>query len=60
MNLTEIALRRPITTMMVFTCLVVIGMIAAGLLPLEFFPEVEFPFAFVQIPYPGATPEEVE
>jgi HAE1 family hydrophobic/amphiphilic exporter-1 len=60
MNLTQIALRRPITTMMVFTCLVVVGMIAAGLLPLEFFPEVEYPHISVRIPYPGATPEEVE
>ncbi len=60
MNLTELSIRRPVTTIMVFVSLVVIGLIAAFRLPLESQPEVSPPFFFVQLPYPGSTPEEVE
>jgi HAE1 family hydrophobic/amphiphilic exporter-1 len=60
MNLTELSLRRPVTTLMVFLCFVVLGAISAKLLPLEFFPDLDAPFIFVDIPYPGSTPEEIE
>ncbi|MCK5147366.1 efflux RND transporter permease subunit [bacterium] len=60
MNLTDLALRRPVTTMMIFLCFVVIGLIAGRMLPLEFFPDLDAPFISVNIPYPNSTPEEVE
>lgn len=60
MKLTERALRAPVTTLMVFLCIVVIGAIASRLLPLELFPALDAPFVAVTVPYPGATPEEVE
>ena len=60
MKHTEVALRRPVTTVVVFVALALVGIIAARLLPLEKFPDIEFPGIFVQIPYPGSTPEEVE
>jgi HAE1 family hydrophobic/amphiphilic exporter-1 len=60
MSLTELSIRRPVTTMMVFVSLVVVGIIATKLVPLEFFPDISFPGAFVQLPYPDASPEEVE
>ncbi len=57
---TDIALRRPITTVMLFLALTLIGLIATRLLPLEQFPDIAFPGMQVTIPYPGSTPEEVE
>ncbi|MBO6576540.1 MAG: efflux RND transporter permease subunit [Rhodothermales bacterium] len=60
MNLPELAMKRPVTTMMVFVCMVVIGLISSRLVPLELFPEVSAPFLNINIPYPGSTPEEVE
>jgi HAE1 family hydrophobic/amphiphilic exporter-1 len=60
MNLSEAAVRRPVTTMMVFVCFVVVGAISAKLLPLEFFPSFDAPFIGVNIPYPNSTPEEIE
>lgn len=60
MRHTEIAMRRPVTTMVVFVALSLIGMLASRLLPLEKFPDIEFPGIFIQIPYAGSTPEEVE
>ena len=60
MNITELSIRRPVTTIMLFVSLVAIGLIAAFRLPLESQPEISPPFFFVQLPYPGSTPEEVE
>src|SRR5690606_27708035 len=60
MNVTEFSIRRPVTTVMFFVSMVVIGLIAAVRLPLESFPEATAPFFYVQLPYPGSTPQEVE
>ena len=60
MRHTELALHRPVTTVVVFVALALMGSIASRLLPLEQFPDIEFPGIFVQIPYEGSTPEEVE
>ncbi len=60
MKHTEISLARPVTTMVIFVALALIGLIASRLLPLEKFPDIEFPGIFIQIPYSGSTPEEVE
>ncbi len=60
MNITELSIRRPVTTIMLFVSMVVIGVIAALKLPLEAEPEATIPFFFVSLPYAGSTPEEVE
>ena len=60
MTIAELSIKRPVTAIMFFVSLFVIGLIAAIRLPLEAFPEVSPPFIFVQIPYTGSTPEEVE
>jgi HAE1 family hydrophobic/amphiphilic exporter-1 len=57
---TRFALRRPVTTLMAFIALSLIGLIATTLLPLELFPDIRFPGISVNIPYDGSTPEEVE
>jgi len=57
---TEIALRRPVTTVVIFVALALVGLIASRLLPLEKYPDIEFPGIFIQIPYAGSTPEEIE
>lgn len=60
MNITEFALKRPVTVLVIFTCFAAIGLIAARLLPLAFLPDVEFPYIMIQVPYQGSSPEEVE
>ncbi|MCY7312523.1 MAG: efflux RND transporter permease subunit, partial [Pseudoxanthomonas sp.] len=60
MSVAEFSIKRPVTTIMFFVSLVAIGLIAAFRLPLEAFPEISPPFIFVQLPYAGSTPEEVE
>lgn len=60
MSLAELSLKRPVTATMFFVSMMLVGLIAAFKVPLEFFPEVDAPFLFVDLPYPGSTPEEVE
>lgn len=60
MSVAEFSIKRPVTTIMFFVSLFVIGTIAAIRLPLEAFPDVSPPFIMVQLPYTGSTPEEVE
>ncbi|HVI60211.1 MAG TPA: efflux RND transporter permease subunit [Luteimonas sp.] len=60
MSVAEFSIRRPVTTIMFFVSMFVIGLIAAVRLPLEAFPEVSPPFIFVSLPYTGSTPEEIE
>jgi len=60
MKHTEIAIRRPITTTVIFVALALVGLLASRLLPLEKFPDIEFPGIFIQVPYEGSTPEEIE
>ena len=60
MSIAELSIKRPVTTIMLFVSMVVVGLIAAVRLPLEAMPDVSAPFIFVQVPYAGSTPEEVE
>ena len=60
MSVAEFSIKRPVTTVMMFVSLFVIGLIAAVRLPLEALPSVTFPGIFLQLPYSGSTPDEVE
>ena len=60
MSVAELSIRRPVSTVMLFVSLLVIGLIAALRLPLELMPQANMPFIMVAMPYPGSTPEEVE
>ncbi len=60
MRHTDLALRRPVTTVMIAMALLAIGVISARLLRLEAMPDITFPGMMVVIPYPGSTPEEIE
>ena len=60
MSVAEFSIRRPVTTVMFFVSMLVVGLIAAFRLPLEALPDISPPFLLVQLPYAGSTPEEVE
>ncbi|MBS0590565.1 MAG: efflux RND transporter permease subunit, partial [Proteobacteria bacterium] len=60
MTLAELSLKRPVTAVMLFVSMTVIGLIASFQLPLESEPDVQFPFMAVQVPYLGSTPGEIE
>ncbi len=60
MTLAELSLKRPVTVIMAFVSMTVIGLIAAFRLPLESMPDIQFPFLEISVPYQGSTPSEVE
>ncbi|MCL2916688.1 efflux RND transporter permease subunit [Shewanella litorisediminis] len=60
MNITKLAVRRPVTTVMCFVAILLFGMASTRLLPLELFPGIDIPQVMVQVPYKGSTPAEVE
>jgi hydrophobic/amphiphilic exporter-1 (mainly G- bacteria), HAE1 family len=60
MNLSGIAIRRPIFMSMVVVFLMVLGFIGLSKMGTERFPDVSFPLVVVNVVYPGASPSEVE
>ncbi|MEO6418907.1 MAG: efflux RND transporter permease subunit [Polyangiaceae bacterium] len=60
MNISAIAIRRPVFTVMVTLALMVFGLLGLSRLGTDLFPDVTFPLVSVNIVYPGASPTEVE
>lgn len=60
MNLSAVAIRRPVFTVMVMTALLVLGFMGFKRLGTDLFPDVTFPVVVVNVAYPGASPNEVE
>ena len=58
--ITRFALSRPVTICMLFLSMLVFGVIASRLLPLEKFPGIDIPQIFINVPYNNATPTEIE
>ena len=57
---TRFALSRPVTLCMAFLSMLVFGIFASRMLPLENFPGIDIPEIYVNVPYPNATPAEIE
>lgn len=59
-GLARFAMARPVTVSMCFLSMLLFGIVAGRLLPLEKFPGIDIPEMVVNIPYPDATPAEIE
>jgi len=59
-NISAIAIKRPVFTVMVTAALMVLGFMGYQNLGTDLFPDVSFPVVSVTVPYPGAAPGEVE
>jgi len=60
MNIADIAIRRPVFTVMVALGLMVLGIRAFFDLGVDLFPDINFPIVVINTTYPGAGPAEVE
>lgn len=60
MNLTKLAMRRPVSTALIVLALVVFGLTSVMGFRLELTPDMEMPMLLVYTIYPGADPESVE
>lgn len=60
MSLPRWGVERPVPVNLLMIAILLAGGVAAATLRLEFFPEQESEQILVSLPYPGATPEEIE
>uniref|UniRef100_A0A7C4GFK1 Efflux RND transporter permease subunit n=1 Tax=candidate division WOR-3 bacterium TaxID=2052148 RepID=A0A7C4GFK1_UNCW3 len=60
MKLSDIAIRRPVTTAMIAVGLLVFGILGVSRMPVDVYPNVTLPMVVIATVYPGAGPLEVE
>jgi HAE1 family hydrophobic/amphiphilic exporter-1 len=60
MFISDLAIKRPVITVVTMLALVVFGIIALTQLDTDEFPDVQPPVVAIAIPYPGASPDTVE
>lgn len=60
MNLTRLAVERPVGVSMLVAALVILALVSLRGLGLDLLPDLEFPYVAVVTVYPGADPESVE
>jgi len=60
MSIYKNAVNKPITTLMVFTAVIVMGIYSLIYIPIDLYPEMDPPFISVMTTYPGANASDVE
>ena len=60
MSIFKSAVNKPITTLMVFTAIIVMGIYSLINIPIDLFPEMDPPFISVMTTYPGANASDIE
>jgi CzcA family heavy metal efflux pump len=60
MKLAQLSVNRPVTTLMIFVAMVVLGLVSLSMLGLDLMPDIEIPAVSILTAYQGAGPEEVE
>ncbi|MBG0783160.1 MAG: efflux RND transporter permease subunit [Bacteroidales bacterium] len=54
------SVKKPITTLMIFIAVIVFGLYSVSRLPVDLYPEIEFPAITVLTTYPGASAQDIE
>jgi hydrophobic/amphiphilic exporter-1 (mainly G- bacteria), HAE1 family len=60
MNITDLAIRRPVATAMVFLIIITLGFTGLRHLPIDLLPPIEYPQLSVHVEYPNVGPAEIE
>ncbi len=60
MKLSQTSVRKPITTLMVFLGVIMVGLFCIVQMPIDLYPEMDIPSITVLTTYEGAGPEEIE
>jgi len=60
MKLTQITVKRPVTTLMFFLAIVLLGFVSLRELSVDLLPDISYPRLSVVTQYPGVAPEEIE
>lgn len=60
MNLSDLSIKRPVLATMLSVVLIIFGLFSLPKLPIDFYPDVDFPVVTATVAYPGADPESIE
>lgn len=60
MSIYSNSVKKPVTTVMIFLAVIVFGFYSLSQLPIDLYPEVEFPAVSVITTYPGANAQDIE
>ena len=60
MSIYSSSVKRPVTTILIFIGMIVIGLYSLVQLPVDLYPEIELPFVTVMTTYPGASASDIE
>ena len=60
MSIYKTAINKPVTTVLIFVAVAIIGLFSLNRLPIDQFPEMEPPYITVMTTYPGASASEIE
>jgi HAE1 family hydrophobic/amphiphilic exporter-1 len=60
MSIYSASVKRPVTTILIFVALMVMGLYSLVKLPVDLYPEMELPFVVVYTSYPGASASDIE
>ncbi|MDT8392670.1 MAG: efflux RND transporter permease subunit [Bacteroidales bacterium] len=60
MSIYKSAVNKPITTLMVFTAVIVMGLYSLVQIPVDLYPEMEPPYISIMTTYPGANASDIE
>ncbi len=60
MSIYSTSVKRPVTTILIFVALIVMGIYSLTQLPVDLYPEMELPFIGVVTAYPGASASDIE
>jgi len=60
MNITQLAVKRPVATTMVVLIVVVLGVMSLRFLPIDLLPSIEYTRLSISTRYPNVGPEEIE
>jgi HAE1 family hydrophobic/amphiphilic exporter-1 len=60
MSIYSASVKRPVTTILIFVALIVMGLYSLVQLPVDLYPEMELPYVVVYTTYPGASATDME
>jgi HAE1 family hydrophobic/amphiphilic exporter-1 len=60
MSIYSASVKRPVTTILIFVGLMVMGIYSLTQLPVDLYPEMELPYVVVMTTYPGASASDIE
>jgi HAE1 family hydrophobic/amphiphilic exporter-1 len=60
MSIYSASVKRPVTTILIFVGLMVMGIYSLTQLPVDLYPEMELPYVVVYTTYPGASASDIE